>query len=51
MDYANQRRIDYVVLIGEEERNRNIFKLKEMTSGDESSFDLNNIIPEIEKLS
>ena len=51
MDYANQRRIDYVVLIGEEERNRNIFKLKDMTSGDESSFDLNNIIPEIEKLS
>ena len=51
MDYANQRRIDYVVLIGEEETNRNIFKLKDMTSGDESSFDLNNIIPEIEKLS
>ncbi|MDG2475987.1 MAG: histidine--tRNA ligase [Flavobacteriaceae bacterium] len=51
MDYANQRRIDYVVLIGEEEINRNIFKLKDMTSGDESSFDLNNIIPEIEKLS
>ncbi len=51
MDYANQRRIDYVVLIGEEETNRNIFKLKDMSSGDESSFDLNNIIPEIEKLS
>lgn len=51
MDYANQRRIDYVVLIGEEETNRNIFKLKDMTSGDESSFDLTNIIPEIEKLS
>ena len=33
MDYANQRGIDYVVLIGEEELNKNIFKLKDMSSG------------------
>ena len=51
MDYANQRGIDYVVLIGEEELNKNIFKLKDMSSGKESSFDLNNIVSELEKLS
>jgi histidyl-tRNA synthetase len=51
MDYANQRGIDYVVLIGEEELNKNIFKLKNMSSGKESSFDLNNIVSELEKLS
>ena len=51
MDYANQRGIDYVVLIGEEELNKNIFKLKDMSSGKESSFDLNNIVSELVKLS
>ncbi len=51
MDYANQRGIDYVVLIGEEELNKNIFKLKDMSSGKESSFDLNKIVSELEKLS
>ena len=40
MDYANQKGIDYVVIVGDEELNKNIFKLKEMSSGKEFSFDL-----------
>ena len=51
MDYANQRGLDYVVIIGEEELNKNIFKLKDMSSGKESSFDLNNIVNKLEHLS
>ena len=51
MDYANQRGVDYVVIIGEEELNKNIFKLKDMSSGKESSFDLNNIVSKLEHLS
>jgi len=51
MDYANQRGLDYVVIIGEEELNKNIFKLKDMSSGKESSFDLNNIVSKLEHLS
>lgn len=51
MDYANQKGIDYVVIVGDEELNKNIFKLKEMSSGKEFSFDLDNIVPELKKLS
>ena len=51
MDYANQKGIDYVVIVGDEELNKNIFKLKEMSSGKEFSFDLDNIVSELKKLS
>jgi histidyl-tRNA synthetase len=51
MDYANQKGIDYVVIVGDEELNKNIFKLKEMSSGKEFSFDLENIVSELKKLS
>jgi len=51
MEYANQRGIDFVVIVGEEELDKNIFKLKDMSSGKESSFDLNDIVSELERLS
>ena len=51
MEYANQRGIDFVVIVGEEELTKNIFKLKDMSSGKESSFDLNDIVSELESLS
>ncbi|MBT3685251.1 MAG: histidine--tRNA ligase [Cryomorphaceae bacterium] len=51
MEYANQRGIDFVVIVGEEELNKNIFKLKDMSSGKESSFNLNDIVSELESLS
>ena len=51
MDYANQRGIDFVVIVGQEELNKNTFKLKDMSSGKESSFDLKNIVSELQNLS
>ncbi len=49
-DYANQKGIDYVIIIGDEEVKSNIFKLKEMKSGDQSSIDISNLLSEIESL-
>ena len=50
LDYANQKGIDYVIIIGDEEVKSNIFKLKEMKSGDQSSIDISNLLSEIESL-
>ena len=51
MDYANQKGINYVVIIGEDELKNSIFKIKDMSNGAEYKFNLNNIVSEIEKLS
>ena len=51
MDYANQKGINYVVIIGEDELKNSIFKIKDMSNGVESKFNLNNIVSEVEKLS
>ena len=51
MDYANQKGINYVVIIGEDELKNSIFKIKDMSNGAESKFIINNIVSEIEKLS
>ena len=50
LDYANQKGIDYVIIIGDEEVKSNSFKLKEMKSGNQSSIDINNLLSEIESL-
>ena len=50
MEYANQRNIDYTILIGDDELKSNIFKLKDMSKGEESSHDLDDIISVLEKL-
>ena len=50
-DYANQKGIDYVVIIGDEEVKSNIFKLKNMKSGSQSSIDISNLLSEIESIS
>jgi histidyl-tRNA synthetase len=51
MDYANQKGINYVVIIGEDELKNSIFKIKDMSNGTESTFNFNDIVSEIEKLS
>ena len=51
LDYANQKGIDYVVIIGDEEVKSNIFKLKNMKSGSQSSIDISNLLSEIERIS
>ena len=43
--------IDYVVIIGAEEVKSNIFKLKNMKSGSQSSIDISNLLSEIESIS
>ena len=50
MDYANQKGVDYVIIIGDEEVKSNIFKLKDMKTGDQSSLDISNLLTEIENL-
>ena len=50
-DYANQKGIDYVVIIGDEEVKSNIFKLKNMKSGSQSSIKISNLLSEIESIS
>ena len=50
LDYANQKGIDYVVIIGDEEVKSNIFKLKNMKSGSQSSINISNLLSEIESL-
>ena len=50
MEYANQRNIDYAILIGDDELKSNIFKIKDMSKGEESSHNLNDIISVLEKL-
>jgi histidyl-tRNA synthetase len=50
LDYANQKGIDYVIIIGDEEVKSNSFKLKEMKSGNQSSIDISNLLSEIESL-
>ena len=50
-DYANQKGIDYVVIIGDEEVKSNIFKLKNMKSGSQSSINISNLLSEIESIS
>ena len=50
MEYANQRNIDYAILIGDDELKSNIFKIMDMSKGEESSHNLNDIISVLEKL-
>ena len=50
MDYANQKGIDYVIIIGQEELRSNNFKLKDMKSGDESIINISNLLSEIENI-
>tara|TARA_B100000575_G_scaffold201924_1_gene163645 strand:+ start:9982 stop:11355 length:1374 start_codon:yes stop_codon:yes gene_type:complete len=50
MDYANQKGFDYVIIIGQEELVDNIFKLKNMTSGKETSHNFAKILSELGSL-
>ena len=50
MDYANQKGVDYVIISGDEEIKSNVFKLKDMKSGNQSSIDIGNLLTEIENL-
>jgi histidyl-tRNA synthetase len=44
MNYANKRNIPFVVLVGEEEMNNNVYTLKDMKSGEQSKVSLETLI-------
>ena len=50
LDYANKKNFDFVVLIGEDEIKNNSFVLKNMSSGDQVSYNIDTIEEEIKKL-
>lgn len=50
MDYANSKGIPYIVLVGQQELDRNSVKLKNMASGEESEVSMDDLENEIKKL-
>ena len=50
LDYANKKNFDFVVLIGEDEIKNDSFVLKNMSSGDQVSYNIDTIEEEIKKL-
>ena len=50
LDYANKKNFDFVVLIGEDEIKNNSFVLKNMSSGNQVSYNIDKIEKEIKKL-
>ncbi len=40
LEYANKKNISYVVILGEDEKDRGVYKLKDMESGEETKKDL-----------
>lgn len=49
MKYANDRNVQYVALVGEEELNRNVVKLKNMETGEQVELSLIELIQKIRK--
>ena len=50
LDYANKKNFDFVVLIGEDEIKNDSFVLKNMSSGDQVSYNIDTIEEEIKKI-
>ncbi|WP_412985797.1 histidine--tRNA ligase [Pontimicrobium sp. IMCC45349] len=44
MNYANKRQVPFVVMVGEQEMNDNIYKLKNMNSGEQFNLSLDELI-------
>ncbi|WP_034059348.1 histidine--tRNA ligase [Lacinutrix jangbogonensis] len=47
MNYANKRNIPFVVLVGDEEMNNNLYTLKNMKSGEQSKVSLDEVIAKV----
>ena len=50
LDYANKKNFDFVILIGEEEVKNDSFILKNMSSGEQNSYRIDNLEDQIKKL-
>ena len=51
MNYADQRNIPFVIMIGPEEIENDIFMIKDMRTGDQSKHSISSITTILEKLS
>ena len=51
LDYANDKKIDFVVFFGLDEHKKNEFTIKDMNTGKQKSHNLSKIVDEIKKLS
>jgi histidyl-tRNA synthetase len=51
MNYADQRNIPFVIMIGPEEIKNDIFMIKDMRTGDQSKHSISSITSILEKLS
>ncbi len=49
MTYANKRSVPFVVLVGEEEINSNMYTLKQMKTGEQDKVSLNDLVSAIKK--
>ena len=50
MNYANERSIPFVILIGPEEIKKDVFVVKDMNSGNQSEHSISSIVPTLEEL-
>lgn len=51
LDYANDKKIDFVIFFGLDEYKKNEFTIKDMNTGSQKSHNISKIIDEIKKLS
>ncbi len=51
LDYANDKKFDFVILFGLDEHKKNEFTIKDMNTGKQKSHNLSKIVDEIKKLS
>ena len=52
LDYANKKGIDFVVIIGDDELKKDIFKVKDMSKGEELTFtQINSLTEKIKEIS
>jgi len=51
MNYADQRSIPFVIMIGPEEIKNDIFVVKDMRTGNQSKHSISSIVSTLEKLS
>ena len=52
LDYANKKGIDFVVIIGDDELKKDIFKVKDMSKGEELTFtQINSLTKKIKEIS
>jgi histidyl-tRNA synthetase len=47
MNHANKRAVPFVVMVGDEELNSNLYTLKEMSTGEQSKLTLEDLVAKL----